>query len=59
MKYRRKERTENDRLRPLVRQGGREGLSEGQHRNTDPKEVRESHVGIEGAEWARPRGRPV
>lgn len=54
MKYRRKERTENDRLRPLVRQGGREGLSEGQHRNTDPKEVRESHVGIEGAEWARP-----
>lgn len=59
MKHSRKERTDSDGLRPLVRQGGHKGLSEGQHRNRDPKEVRESRVDIEGAEWAGLRGQPV
>lgn len=43
-------------MRLLVRQGGHEGLSEGQLRNRDPKKVRESRVDFEGAEWAELRG---
>lgn len=50
---------DSDGLRPLVRQGGHKGLSEGQRGNTDPKEVRESHEDIEGAEWAGLRGQPA